>query len=142
MDRSNSCDSNSSSVGGTLEKSPPHFKLHFSKDRLVGKSNIHTTFTTGDSVTPKFYSKKYDNTENDFNTIDDTHSEGRRKQEENDCKYTRRQPLLTSNAYGWWHERGIQPLVSRFDFRKKTSDLVILGTKIFTEDRKFASSKE
>ncbi|CAK9815176.1 hypothetical protein ANTQUA_LOCUS8323 [Anthophora quadrimaculata] len=99
MGRSNSCDSNSSSIGGTLEKSPPLFKLHFSKARLFEKSNIRIfTFATGDSVTFKFYSKKYYNTENDFNTIDDTHGEGRREQEENDCKYARRRPLLTSNA--------------------------------------------
>ncbi|KOC68817.1 hypothetical protein WH47_10805 [Habropoda laboriosa] len=137
MDRSNSCDSNSSSVGKTLEKPPPLFKLYFSKDRLVGKSNVCISrINGGDSITPKFYSKEYDNTVNDLNTVD-THHEGSTEEEENGCKDTRRRPLLTSHAYGWWHERGgIQRLDSRFDFRKKTSDLVILGVKLYSEDRK------
>lgn len=39
-------------------------------------------------------------------------------------------------SYGWWHEQGIEPVESRFNFRKKTSELVNFQLKIFAEDRK------
>lgn len=46
MDRTSSHGSNSSAVAKQLEKLPP-FKLCFSKDRLIGKSNIRVSKING-----------------------------------------------------------------------------------------------
>ncbi|XP_033201793.2 uncharacterized protein LOC117163543 [Bombus vancouverensis nearcticus] len=134
MDRTSSHGSNSSAVAKQLEKLPP-FKLCFSKDRLIGKSNIRVSKINGESITPKFYSKEYENRANNFNTIDTF--EKSTEEQENSGNCSRRPPiLLSSNAYGWWHERGLQPLRSRFDFHRKTSDLVNFGTNVRNEKRK------
>lgn len=140
MDRTSSHGSNSSAVGKQLEKLPP-FKLCFSKDRLIGKSNIRVSkingivytifktyrffiawnkenlFTkklifiiiktmisirqcvtiTGESITPKFYSKEYENRANNFNAIGTF--EKTTEEQENGGNCSRRPPvLLSSNA--------------------------------------------
>ncbi|EFN83843.1 hypothetical protein EAI_15725 [Harpegnathos saltator] len=56
--------------------------------------------------------------------------------ENKDPRDAYRWPLLTSHTYGWWHDRGIYPRDPRFNFHKKTSDLVSFQMKIYAEDRK------
>ncbi|XP_012350903.1 uncharacterized protein LOC105737443 isoform X2 [Apis florea] len=96
MDRINSCGTNLSMMDKQSEKPPP-FKLCFSKDRLLGKSNIRVSKINGDLITPKYYSK-YENTPENFNAID-TH-EKNTEQKENNCDYRKGPAILTNTGGG------------------------------------------
>ncbi|XP_076640478.1 uncharacterized protein LOC143352102 [Colletes latitarsis] len=134
MDRS-SRDSNSPTTTKNPEKPP--FKLCFSKDRLPGKSSIRGSKINGDTITPKFYSREYENA-TDPNVTDMIEEISDQKRTPKDvCHW----PLLTSRTYGWWHEYGIQPKESRFNFHKRTSDLVNFQMKIYAEDRRLEGLK-
>ena len=139
MDQTSSRGSRSPTTKRTEQKPP--FKLCFSKDRLPGKSNVCAPKTDDDPITPKFYSKEYADTSylNHLNASETL--EQVPNQERNITEDVRRWPLLTSRAYGWWHERGIQPKESRFNFRKKTSDLVNFQLKIYVEDQRLKGRK-
>ncbi|XP_053994535.1 uncharacterized protein LOC128884892 isoform X2 [Hylaeus volcanicus] len=136
MDQTSSRDTNSPTVNRVSEKPP--FKLCFSKDQLLGKSNVRGSKIDGDPITPKFYSRNYENA-SDPNTTDTF--EEIRNQERKTPRDCCRWPLLTSSMYGWWHEYGIQPKGSQLNFHKKTSDLVNYQMKIYAEDRKLGSLK-
>ncbi|XP_026301568.1 uncharacterized protein LOC102653888 isoform X1 [Apis mellifera] len=139
MDRINSCGTSSSMMDKQVEKPPP-FKLCFSKDRLLGKSNIRVSKINGDLITSKYYSK-YENTPENFNAIE-THEKST-EQKENNCDYRKGPAILTSYAYGWWYERGLRPIESRLDFRKKTTDLINFGIDTNNaENRKFRNLKQ
>ncbi|XP_015430252.1 PREDICTED: uncharacterized protein LOC107186825 [Dufourea novaeangliae] len=136
MDRTSSRDSNSPTTNRVPEKPP--FKLCFSKDQLPGKSSVRTSTINGDSVAPKFYSREYGDA-NDPNTCDVLEEiTSRKRRSPKDAYHCR---LLTSHAYGWWYEQGIQPNQSRFNFHKKTSDLVNFQMKVYAEDRRLGDPK-
>nr|XP_034186794.1 uncharacterized protein LOC117607328 [Osmia lignaria] len=131
MDRKNYPDS---ITERTSEKQPP-FKLCFSKDRLLGRSDLRALKTEDDPTASKFYSTKYESYENEDK------NEKAKDQQGNIYKFINRRSPLTSHAYGWWYEQGIRPTESRIDFRKKTSDLVNYQMKIYAEDQKLKNSK-
>ncbi|XP_076162368.1 uncharacterized protein LOC143144151 [Ptiloglossa arizonensis] len=136
MDRTSSRDSNSPTTKRIPEKPP--FKLCFSKDRLPGKSNVRDSKIDGDAITPKFYSREYeDATDSNATDMLEEIKNQEKKTPKDDCHW----PLLTSRTYGWWHEYGIQPKESRFNFRKRTSDLINFQMKIYAEDRRLGGFK-
>lgn len=50
--------------------------------------------------------------------------------------------IFTISSYGWWHDKGIHPKDARFNFHKRTSDLVSFQMKIYAEDRKLKGLKQ
>ncbi|XP_076378302.1 uncharacterized protein LOC117227446 isoform X3 [Megalopta genalis] len=124
MDRTSSRDSDSPTIRKVPEKPP--FKLCFSKDQILG-----------DSIAPKFYSRQCEsggaNDPNESRTLDDITPGEKKSPTDLNCYPYR---LLSSHAYGWWHEQGIRPKDSRFNFHKKTSDLVHFQMKVYAEDRR------
>ncbi|XP_033338588.2 uncharacterized protein LOC117227446 isoform X1 [Megalopta genalis] len=160
MDRTSSRDSDSPTIRKVPEKPP--FKLCFSKDQILGKSSVRTLKTNcthmiffwfakrtnvplsvilvivaGDSIAPKFYSRQCEsggaNDPNESRTLDDITPGEKKSPTDLNCYPYR---LLSSHAYGWWHEQGIRPKDSRFNFHKKTSDLVHFQMKVYAEDRR------
>ncbi|KAH0946845.1 hypothetical protein HN011_008571 [Eciton burchellii] len=117
----------------------PPFKLCFSKNQHIGRSDICVLKTNADFVTPKFYSRELEDTRNA--NVSDTLGRIAREQIRNP-RDLYQSPLLTSHTYGWWHNQGIHPKDSRFNFHKKTSDLVSFQMKIYAEDRKLKSLKQ
>ncbi|XP_015186513.1 PREDICTED: uncharacterized protein LOC107071759 [Polistes dominula] len=117
----------------------PPFKLCFSNQRPIGQSDAYISKINGilnftaNFVTPKFYSRENENLKN--LDLDDT-IKRIKKEDEKIPKGIYRWPLLTSHTYGWWHEKGIEPKDQRFQFHKKTSDLVSFQMKIYAEDKK------
>ncbi|XP_046823169.1 uncharacterized protein LOC124426017 [Vespa crabro] len=111
----------------------PPFKLCFSKQQPIGRSDAYITKTNANFVTPKFYSREFE----DLQKIDvDDTIKRLTNEEEKIPKEVYRWPLLTSHTYGWWHEKGIEPKDQRFNFHKRTSDLVSFQMKIYAEDKK------
>ncbi|XP_014607339.1 PREDICTED: uncharacterized protein LOC106788521 [Polistes canadensis] len=111
----------------------PPFKLCFSKQRPIGQSDAYISKINANFVTPKFYSREHENLQN----LDLEETIKRiTKEDEKIPKGIYRWPLLTSHTYGWWHEKGIEPKDQRFQFHKKTSDLVSFQMKIYAEDKK------
>ncbi|XP_076642240.1 uncharacterized protein LOC143353061 [Halictus rubicundus] len=138
MDRTSSRDSDSPTIRKIPEKPP--FKLCFSKDQLLGKSSVRTLRMNCDSIAPKFYSRECENANDpdESDAIEKITSDERKPSTDTNCYPYR---LLTSHTYGWWHEQGIQPRDSRFNFHKKTSDLVHFQMKVYAEDRRLGLSK-
>ncbi|XP_015586423.1 uncharacterized protein LOC107263582 [Cephus cinctus] len=114
-----------------IEKPP--FKLCFSKQQEAGRSDACASKITASYITPKFYSREMEKwADVDVsNTVQEIEREDNKKP-----KDPYRWPLLTSHTYGWWHDRGIKPRDPRFNFHKKTSDLVSYQMRIYAEDRK------
>ncbi|KYQ59063.1 S-phase kinase-associated protein 2 [Trachymyrmex zeteki] len=110
----------------------PPFKLCFSRNQQIGKSDACISKTNADFVTPKFYSRELEDPRNAdvSDTLERLATEQDRKP-----RNLYQLPLLTSHTYGWWHDKGIHPKDARFDFHKRTSDLVSLQMKIYAEDR-------
>ncbi|XP_050453122.1 uncharacterized protein LOC126852390 [Cataglyphis hispanica] len=117
----------------------PPFKLCFSKNQQTGRSNICISKTNANFVTPKFYSRELENDQNA--DVSDTLERIAAEQDRNP-RNLYQTPLLTSHTYGWWHDKGIQPKDTRFNFHKKTSDLVSFQMKIYAEDRNLKSHKQ
>ncbi|XP_076238973.1 uncharacterized protein LOC143182095 [Calliopsis andreniformis] len=135
MDLTSSRDSYSPT---TKRADKPPFRLCFSQNRLPGRSTVYVPKIDGEPITPKFYSKEYE----DVNHLDASEAlERATSKEKKSSEDVRRWPLLTSRAYGWWHSQGIEPTESRFNFRKKTSDLVNMQLKIYAEDRRLKGLK-
>ncbi|KYN07750.1 S-phase kinase-associated protein 2 [Cyphomyrmex costatus] len=116
----------------------PPFKLCFSRNQQIGKSDACISKTNADLVTPKFYSRELEDAQNAdvSDTLERLATEQDRKP-----RNLYQSPLLTSHTYGWWHDKGIHPKDARFDFHKRTSDLVSFQMKIYAEDRKLKGLK-
>ncbi|XP_046423971.1 uncharacterized protein [Neodiprion pinetum] len=115
------------------KKERPPFKLCFVKQQESGRSNVSICKTTANVLTPKFYSR--DAEPCDSPEISQTVAKIT-EEEQRVPKTVHRWPLLTSHTYGWWHDRGIQPTDPRFNFHKKTSDMVSYQMRIYAVDRK------
>nr|XP_012154362.1 PREDICTED: uncharacterized protein LOC105664373 [Megachile rotundata] len=156
MDRSNFPDSSSSITGETSEKSPL-FKLYFSKDQLLGRSNVRPFKIEG---TRELFRKHLLNNHTYESIVDVKirfrrsrrakillreirESRGRVYEREQgfDFLFKKRKRRKVHFRYGWWHEQGIQPIESRINFRKRTSDLVNFRMKIYAEDEKLKTLK-
>ncbi|KAG7214166.1 hypothetical protein KM043_001515 [Ampulex compressa] len=123
---------------GTKVLEKPPFKLCFSKNQRLGRSDVLVSKTAADVLTPKFYSREM---EGKAAAVETTNTAERLAREEGKGPtMLYRWPLLSSHAYGWWHRRGIRPNDERLDFRKKTSDLVTFRMKIYAEDKKAKGS--
>ncbi|XP_012270599.1 uncharacterized protein LOC105694481 [Orussus abietinus] len=122
-----------SAEGPRIRREKPPFKLCFSRQWETGRSDASVSKANANVVTPKFYSREMENMQRV--DISETVKEIE-KQESKNPKDHYRWPLLTSHNYGWWHEKGIHPRDPKFDFHKKTSDLVSFQMKIYAEDRK------
>ncbi|XP_012233134.1 uncharacterized protein [Linepithema humile] len=129
----------SRSVTVTKRKERPPFKLCFSKNQQSGRSDACVAKTNADFVTPKFYSREFEDAQNA--DISDTLERIATEQDRNP-RNLYQSPLLTSHTYGWWHDKGIHPKNTPFNFHKKTSDLVSFQMKIYAEDQKFKNPKQ
>ncbi|XP_051163178.1 uncharacterized protein LOC127282750 [Leptopilina boulardi] len=109
-----------------IEKPP--FKLCFAKHPETGRSDACIPKMNAEFITPKFYSRET------FCIPNENIIEG--KEEFKTPKKLYRWPVLTSHVYGWWHDKGIRPIDGKFNFHKKTSDLVSYQMKVYSEDRK------
>ncbi|EGI67846.1 hypothetical protein G5I_03572 [Acromyrmex echinatior] len=117
----------------------PPFKLCFSRNQQIGKSDACISKTNADFVTPKFYSRELEDARNaDVSDMLEKLATEQDKKPRNLYQL----PLLTSHTYGWWHDKGIHPKDARFDFHKRTSDLVSFQMKIYAEDRKLKGLKQ
>ncbi|XP_043462974.1 uncharacterized protein LOC122499008 [Leptopilina heterotoma] len=114
-----------------IEKPP--FKLCFAKHPETGRSDACIPKINAEFITPKFYSREMDCTPSE-NVIEEAKEIA--KEEFKTPKKLYRWPVLTSHVYGWWHDKGIRPIDGKFNFHKKTSDLVSFQMKIYSEDRK------
>ncbi|XP_077270816.1 uncharacterized protein LOC143902009 [Temnothorax americanus] len=92
-----------------------------------------------DFVTPKFYSRGLEDARNA--DVSDALERLAAEEDKNPRKLYQ-SPLLTSHTYGWWHDKGIHPKDARFNFHKRTSDLVSFQMKIYAEDRKLKGLKQ
>ncbi|XP_066597324.1 uncharacterized protein [Prorops nasuta] len=129
---SDSPDFRAASSRRKVEKRPP-FRLCFSRHQQIGKSDAGISQVKADSVAWKFYSRQTEPVKN----LDVRETAIKIAKEENKMpKDKYRWPLLTSHTYGWWHDKGNFPKDPRFNFHKKTSDLVSFQIKIYAEDRK------
>ncbi|XP_012056977.1 PREDICTED: uncharacterized protein LOC105620078 [Atta cephalotes] len=128
----------SRSVTSKKSQRPP-FKLCFSRNQQIGKSDACISKTNVDFVTPKFYSREFEDARNA--DVSDT-LERLATEQDKKPRNLYQLPLLTSHTYGWWHDKGIQPKDARFDFHKRTSDLVSFQMKIYAEDRKLKGFKQ
>ncbi|XP_029169731.1 uncharacterized protein LOC114939561 [Nylanderia fulva] len=117
----------------------PPFKLCFSKKEQTGKSKASVSKTDADFVTPKFYSREFEDARNA--DVNDTLERIAAEQDGNPRRLYQ-SPFLTSHTYGWWHDKGIHPKDTRFNFHKRTSDLVSFQMKIYAEDRKLKGLKQ
>ncbi|XP_020285015.1 uncharacterized protein LOC109855308 [Pseudomyrmex gracilis] len=111
----------------------PPFKLCFSQSQQIGRSDASKTNVN--VVTPKFYSREF--ARNAENASDEKIATERDRNPRDLYQW----PLLTSHTYGWWHDKGVHPK-NRFDFHKRTSDLVSFQMKIYAEDRKLKGLKQ
>ncbi|XP_012525685.1 uncharacterized protein LOC105830726 [Monomorium pharaonis] len=126
-------------VTSTKKSERPPFKLCFSRNQQIGKSDARVSKTNVDFVTPKFYSRTLEDARNA--DVGDT-LERLAAEQERSPRRLYQTPLLTSHTYGWWHDRGIHPKDTRLDFHKRTSDLVSFQMKIYAEDRKLKGLKQ
>ncbi|XP_014474069.1 PREDICTED: uncharacterized protein LOC106744119 [Dinoponera quadriceps] len=118
----------------TSRRERPPFKLCFSRNQQIGRSNACISRVNADFVTPKFYSRELEEMQRNADVSETV--EKIAAMENKVPRDSHRLPLLTSHTYGWWHDRGIHPKDPRFNFHKRTSDLVSFQMKIYAEDRK------